>query len=71
LPLRDFQTRARTKNEDLRFALVAVARAKHLDPESGLDRTNMKFMNRFADVEKNGVTTVLGCRKLALTALLF
>ncbi len=37
---------------DLIFALVNVARWKHVDAESALRGTNMKFKKRFAHVEK-------------------
>jgi tetrapyrrole methylase family protein/MazG family protein len=37
---------------DLLFALVNVARWKHLDAESALRSTNMKFKQRFAYVER-------------------
>ena len=37
---------------DLLFALVNVARWKHIDAESALRGTNMKFKKRFAYVEK-------------------
>lgn len=37
---------------DLFFALVNVARWKHIDAESALRRTNMKFKKRFGYVEK-------------------
>jgi len=36
----------------LLFALVNVARWKHVDAESALRGTNMKFKTRFAYVEK-------------------
>jgi tetrapyrrole methylase family protein/MazG family protein len=37
---------------DLFFALVNLARWKHIDAESALRGTNMKFKKRFADVEQ-------------------
>ena len=37
---------------DLLFALVNVARWKHVDAESALRRTNLKFKKRFAYVEQ-------------------
>ena len=37
---------------DLLFALVNVARWKHVDAESALRATNMKFRKRFAHVEQ-------------------
>jgi tetrapyrrole methylase family protein/MazG family protein len=39
---------------DLLFALVNVARWKHVDAESALRGTNMKFKKRFAHVEQGG-----------------
>jgi tetrapyrrole methylase family protein/MazG family protein len=41
-----------SKIGDLLFALVNVARWKHVDAESALRGTNRKFRNRFAYVER-------------------
>lgn len=38
---------------DLLFVVVNVARKLKVDPEVAIDRTNNKFLSRFAQVEKN------------------
>jgi len=43
---------------DLLFSLVNVARLYKIDPEAALERTNLKFINRFNYLEKN--TMLLG-----------
>lgn len=47
---------------DLLFALVNYGRFLNIDPETALERTNQKFLNRFAHIE-----TVAAARNKALT----
>jgi tetrapyrrole methylase family protein/MazG family protein len=51
---------------DLFFALVNVARWKHVDAESALRGTNMKFKKRFAYVEKGAKKQDRGLSELTL-----
>lgn len=40
---------------DLLFALVNYSRFLKIDPEASLERTNLKFMNRFRYIEEQGI----------------
>lgn len=51
---------------DLLFALVNVARWKHVDAESALRGTNMKFKKRFAYVEQGAKNQGVGLSSLSL-----
>jgi len=51
---------------DLLFALVNVARWKHVDAESALRGTNLKFKKRFAYVEQGAKNQGRGLSSLAL-----
>lgn len=47
------QERVEMEFGDVLFALVNYARFKNIDPESSLERTNLKFKKRFQYVEKH------------------
>jgi tetrapyrrole methylase family protein/MazG family protein len=51
---------------DLFFALVNVARWKHIDAESALRGTNMKFKKRFAYVEQGAKRQARNLSELSL-----
>ena len=51
---------------DLFFALVNVARWKHIDAESALRGTNMKFKKRFAYIEQGAKKQGRGLSTLSL-----
>ncbi len=51
---------------DLMFALVNYARFIKVDPETALERTNLKFMRRFKFIEERAATTGKSLKDMTL-----
>jgi XTP/dITP diphosphohydrolase len=51
---------------DLLFSVVNAARLYGVDPETALERTNLKFMKRFDYLEKQTIAKGISLKKMSL-----